>query len=212
MAGTASYTLLHSKACGSAIVQACLELGHLPHTVEELPYGEPGPGRDRLLALNPLGQVPVLILPDGTVMTESAAMVLHLAEQAPDAGLAPAAGDPTRPAFLRWLAFLVAAIYPNFTYGDDTSRYVSGKEAQKELRATTDAYAQRCWRMVESGVVADPWFLGRELTALDLYLAVTTRWRPRRPWFAEHCPKVHAVALRADGEPRLAEVWERNFG
>ena len=66
--------------------------------------------------------------------------------------------------------------------------------------------------MVESGVVADPWFLGRELTALDLYLAVMTRWRPRRPWFAEHCPKVHAVALRADGEPRLAKVWERNFG
>ena len=131
-------------------------------------------------------------------MSESAAMVLHLAEQAPQAGLAPAAGDPARPDFLRWLVFLVAAIYPNFTYGDEPARYVTGEEAGKELRATTDAYAQRCWRMVEPAVHAEPWFLGSGFSALDLYLAVMTRWRPRRPWFALHCPKVHAVALEAD--------------
>jgi GST-like protein len=209
MAG--SYTLLHSKGCGSAIVQACLELSGLSYTVEELPYNEPGPGRDRLLAANPLGQVPALILPDGRAMSESVAMVLHLAEQAPQAGLAPAAGDPARPDFLRWLVFLVAAIYPNFTYGDEPARYVTGEEAGKELRATTDAYAQRCWHMVEPAVHAEPWFLGSGFSALDLYLAVMTRWRPRRPWFALHCPKVHAVALEADREPRLREVWARNF-
>jgi GST-like protein len=209
MAGT--YTLLHSKGCGSAIVQACLELSGLPYTVEELPYNEPGPARDRLLAANPLGQVPALILPDGRAMSESAAMVLHLAEQAPQAGLAPVAGDPARPDFLRWLVFLVAAIYPNFTYGDEPARYVTGEEAGKELRATTDAYAQRCWRMVEPHVRAEPWFLESGFSALDLYLAVMTRWRPWRPWFALHCPKVHAVALKADAEPRLREVWARNF-
>lgn len=211
MAGTAPYRLLHSRGCGSAVVQACLQLSGLAHEVEELPYGEPGPGRDRLLALNPLGQVPVLILPDGRAMTESAAMVLHLAEQAPAAGLAPAPDHPSRPDFLRWLVFLVAAIYPNFTYGDDTSRYVTGEAARAELRATTDAYARRCWRMVEAGVVADPWFLGPDLSALDLYLAVMTRWRPRRPWFAAHCPRVHAIATRAEQEPRLAGVWASNL-
>jgi GST-like protein len=88
---------------------------------------------------------------------------------------------------------------------------VTGEEAGKELRATTDAYAQRCWRMLEPHVRAGPWFLGSRLSALDLYLAVMTRWRPQRPWFALHCPKVHAVALSADEEPRLREVWARNF-
>ncbi len=37
-------------------------------------------------SLNPLGQVPTLVLPDGRVMTESAAIILHLADQAPQAG------------------------------------------------------------------------------------------------------------------------------
>ena len=48
--------------------------------------------------LNPMGQVPLLILPDGTAMTESAAMLLHLADRFPEAGLAPAPG--TRPMML----------------------------------------------------------------------------------------------------------------
>jgi GST-like protein len=39
-----------------------------------------------------------------------------------------------------------------------------------------------------------------------------SRWRPRRAWFAEHCPKLHAIALRVDGDPRLTGVWTRNYG
>jgi GST-like protein len=38
-----------------------------------------------------------------------------------------------------------------------------------------------------------------------------TRWRPRRDWFAEQCPKLHAIALACDADPRLAPVWARNF-
>ncbi len=56
-----------------------------------------------------------------------------------------------------------------------------------------------------------PWFLGERFSALDLYTAVFTRWRPRRAWFAEHAPKLHAIAERMDGLPKLKPVWERNF-
>ncbi|WP_410293218.1 glutathione S-transferase N-terminal domain-containing protein [Klebsiella pneumoniae] len=52
-------------------------------------FDAPGPNRNRILALNPLGQIPVLVLADGQVMTESAAIALHLAETHPGAGLAP---------------------------------------------------------------------------------------------------------------------------
>ena len=58
-----SYTLLASKGCGSAVVEACLAITGLPHAVEEIEYGRARAGHDRLLALNPLGQVPTLILP-----------------------------------------------------------------------------------------------------------------------------------------------------
>jgi GST-like protein len=212
MQNTGSYTLLAAKGCGSVIVEAALALAGLPHKVEEIAFAEPGPARDRLLALNPLGQVPTLILPGGEVLTESAAMVLHLADRAPHAGLAPLPDDPARPAFLRWLVFLVSAIYPTFTYGDDPSRHVGGETARAELRAGTDAHGQRCWRIMEDAVSPAPWVLGRRSSALDLYVSAMTRWRPRRAWFAEHCPKLHAVALRVDEDPRVAVVWARNYG
>jgi GST-like protein len=208
-----SYTLVASRGCGSAIVEACFAVAELACCVEEVDHESPGPGRDRLLALNPLGQVPALILPDGTLLTESAAMVLHLGDVAPEAGLVPPPGDPERPRFLRWLAFLVGAVYPTFTYGDDPSRYVSGEAAAAELRASTDAYRERCWRQVEGEVVpGGPWFLGSRLSALDIYVSVMTRWRPRRPWFAERCPRLHGIALALDRDPRLAAVWARNWG
>jgi GST-like protein len=207
------YTLVASKGCGSAIVEACLALTSLAHEVEELDHEAPGPARDRLLAINPLGQVPTMILPGGGILTESAAIALHVAEVAPAAGLVPRPGDPDRPRFLRWLAFLVGAVYPTFTYGDDPSRFVSGEAAVAELRASTDAYRERCWRQVEGELApGGPWFLGRHFSVLDLYVSVMTRWRPRRPWFAEHCPRLHAIALAADRDPRLAEVWARNWG
>ena len=111
-----TYTLLANPGTGSAIVEAALELAGLPYAIEPVDPWTAGASRERLRALNPLLQVPTLLLPDGGVITESAAMVLHVADRAPAAGLAPAADDAARPAFLRWLTFLVASLYPTFTF------------------------------------------------------------------------------------------------
>lgn len=73
-----TYELIGSRGCGSAIVEMALALANVPYTLTDLPYLKPGPGRDRLLSLNVTGQVPTLVLPDGEVMTESAAIVMHL--------------------------------------------------------------------------------------------------------------------------------------
>lgn len=205
-----SYRLITTKGCGSAIVEAALELADLPYTVDEIHYDKPGPEQDRLRAANPLGQVPTLILPDGAVMTESAAIILHISDRAPQAGLVPAADDPLRPVFLRWLLFLVAAIYPTFTYGDDPGRWVR-QEAANDLRASTDAHREKLWRHIETQIAAPPWWLGERFSALDIYVSVMSRWRPRRGWFAEHCPKLHGIARQVDGLPGIARTWARNY-
>jgi glutathione S-transferase len=94
------------------LVEAAFAKAALPLAIVDVPWEETGWESGPLKALNPLGQVPTLVLPDGAVMTESAAILLHLTEIAPHADLAPAPGDPSRPHFLRWLQFLVGAIYP----------------------------------------------------------------------------------------------------
>lgn len=206
------YTLIASKGAGSVLAESALELSGLAYEIDEIPYDTPGPGRDRLLALNPLGQFPTLRLPDGAVMTESAAIFLHLADVAPKAGLAPGAADPARPAFLRWLVFISAAIYPTFVYGDVPNRWVSDEAAAAELRARTLEVRKGHWRQIESQIAPAPWFLGAPFSALDIYVGAMTQWRPGRAWFKSECPKLHAIGLAVDGYPKLAKVWARNFG
>jgi GST-like protein len=201
--------LFVARGWGSVIAEAALTLAGIPYEREEIDPSSPGPGRDRLRATNPLGQFPTLLLPDGAVLTESAAIVLRAADLAPASGLAPAAGDPERTAFLRWLVFFVAALYPTFAYGDDPARWVAGA-AGDELRAAAHAHRRTLWKQLE-GEVVGPWFLGERFSALDLYVGIMTRWQPGRAWFAESCPRLHALALAVDRRSELSAVWAANF-
>lgn len=205
------YKLFGRPGWGSVLVEAQLAWYGLPFTIEEVDdLLAVAAARERLALINPVGQVPTLLLPDASVMTESAAITLHLAEVAGGDEIVPVPGDSLRPRFLRWLVFLVANIYPTFTYADVPARFVTGEAAQAAFRASVDSYAARLWGLVDQEAMG-PWFLGERFSALDIYIATMTRWRPRRAWFAQHCTQLHAIARRADALPQLAAVWQRNF-
>ena len=196
---------------GSTIVEAQLDWYGFTYDYERVgDLFESAESRRRLAAFNSLAQVPTLVLEDGTVMTESAAITLHLADVAGSTTLVPAAGDPDRPAFLRWLIFLVANVYPTYTYADDPSRFVHRADATQSFREAVDEYAKKLYSILE-GQARAPWFLGERFSALDVYVCVMTRWRPRRPWFAEHAPKLFAIATAAEDVPELKPAWRRNY-
>ena len=197
--------VIGTRGCGSVIAEAALLLCGIDYTREEVDYEHPTPA---FLALNPLGQVPTIVLPDGSIMTETAAFAVWLDGEHPRAKLLPPIGDPQRAQALRWLVYFVAAIYPTFTYGDQTSKWVG--DAGDRLRASTNAHRERCWQQAES-VAGSPYFLGDRFSILDVYIAVMTHWRPRREWFAAHAPKLHAIAMAVDDDPRLRPLWAANF-
>src|SRR5918993_5413762 len=115
----ARWTLYGVPGWGSILAEGALAWTGEPFDLVDVEgFDAPGPARDRLLQVNPLGRIPTLVAPDGEILSESAAIVLRLAELHPDAGLAPAAGDPDRPRFLNRLVWLVSAVYPTFTYRD----------------------------------------------------------------------------------------------
>jgi GST-like protein len=205
------YTLFAARGWGSAIAEAAFAFAGVPYRIDYVAMDTEDASVDRLRAVNPLGQVPTVLMPDGTIMTESAAIILHLADGAPvEAGLAPPASAASRPAFLRWLIFIVSAIYPTFTYGDYPARYVDGDAAQKALTESMIARRQQNWLQVEAAAGA-PYFLGTERSAIDIYIWAMTHWRPRAAWFAEHCPKLMAIAQTLDGDHRLTEITAQNW-
>ncbi len=205
------YRLYGRAGWGSAIIEAQLVWYGLPFTFEPVDDLFKSPdARAKLERVNPLAQVPTLVMPDGTVMSESAAITLLLADITGKDSLVPAPGAPERAKFLRWLVFLVANIYPTFTYADDPARFVSVNGARDPFRAAADAYAQRLWKQV-SGEAGTPYFLGQRFSALDIYIDVMTRWRPKRGWFEIEAPRLFAIARHVDQRPELAAVWRRNW-
>lgn len=204
--------ILHGRpGWGSVLTEAQLDWYGLPYDfVDDGDLFEDDKARRKLAKLNPLPQYPTLILPDGQVMTESAAITLHLADAAKSFDLVPEPTDTTRPRFLRWLVFIVANIYPTFTYADVPGRFVPGEKAAKGFRANIDEYQKTLWSMVEAEAKA-PWFLGKRFSALDIYFCAMTRWRPREPWFEANAPKVFAAGRKCDDLPKLKAVWLRNY-
>ncbi len=206
-----TYKLWGRAGWGSAIVEAQLAWYGMPFTFEAVGdlFKEPD-AKTRLEKANPLAQVPTLVMPDGSVMSESAAITLLLADITGKDSLVPGPRSPERAKFLRWLVFIVANIYPTFTYADDPARFVSVNAARDPFRAATDAYAQKLWHQIEANAGA-PWFLGERFSALDIYANVMTRWRPKRGWFEAETPRLFAIARRADQVPELVPVWARNY-
>ena len=184
------YTLYARAGWGSALIELQLAWYGLPYRIEEVgDLLREKAAADRLRPVNPLAQVPTLVLPDGQTMTESAATTLHLAEATKRDDLVP---PPPRPQFLRWLVFLVANIYPTFTYGDVPARFVPGEEAQKAFEANVNAYARHLWTVMEADAGA-PWLAACHHAWREL-------WQPGWPGPPRPAPMA-AAAARAAAQP-----------
>lgn len=194
------------RGWGSAIAEAMLALaGESYAFVDVEGFDRPGIARDQLAAVNPLAQVPALVLDDNTVLTETAAIALWLVERHP--ALAPAVGTPAHAGFLRLLVWLVANVYPTFTYGDYPERWTPS--AIHELVQSTDRYREGLYLWLEEQIV-EPFALGDQISVIDCYLAVMVGWRPRRDWFDVHAPKLLRAADRARALPQLTSVARDN--
>lgn len=204
-------TLFGSEASGSTAVEAALTLLGIPYDLIEGATWETEAARVRVGASNPMRQIPTLVHEDGRVMTESAAILIHLADLHPQARLAPALDDPRRAAFLRWMVFVSSAIYSLHWIKPDVTR-IGARPDQRE--AVVDAVHERiafCWGVMDAQVTPGAYLLGDELSVLDLYVTVVSRFGPWRERFYAAAPVMSPVVRRVDADPRLQAFWAARF-
>ena len=153
---------------------------------------------EALRRINPAGKIPILVLPDGTAVTESAAILIHLTDAHPQAGLAPAAGSSAHARFLQWMVFLSANLYEAVLRYYYCERYsTSGAAAAPAIKAQAlidyGAHLERVHRELS------PYVLGDRLSAADPYLHMLAAWYPEdQAPLASRLPKLaqHAALLR----------------
>jgi GST-like protein len=207
---TTSYTVYGAAGSGSVPVEAALELIGAPYTVVQAATWEGDAERDKVAGVNPMRQVPALVMPTGEVLTESGAILLWLADAHPEANLAPPIGDPRRAQYLRWMVFIPASIYSMYWVRDVPSRLAEGEAAETVIRQRTAERIAACWHTMDQQLQpAGPYLLGDTLTVLDLYVTGLSRWTPGRERFVRDAPALAAVVQRVEAEPRLAGFWAR---
>ena len=127
-------------------------------------------------AINPLRQVPALTLDDGTLLTESAAMMLLLADSHPAAGLAPAPDARARAPYLRWMTYLAATIYPTAMHIFHPENYIADQARFGEIKAYSAEVLAQQWRVVDGALGEGGHLAGDRLSAADLYMAMFALW------------------------------------
>jgi GST-like protein len=97
-------------------------------------------------------------------------------------------------------------------FRDFPAKWVDGEAAQKDFRERCAERLKEFWLQLESAFAPAPYLFGKEMSALDVYLAMMSRWSPGRKWIEEHCPKLMGAVALTEQHPVVARAWERNFG
>ncbi|MBK1865493.1 glutathione S-transferase family protein [Aestuariivirga sp. YIM B02566] len=204
------YRLYGRPGSGSVVVEAVLEAAEAPYEVEIIERSQDGRVPEKLARVNPLGQVPALTLPNGTVMTESAAISLYLADKYPKANLAPAPDAAERPAYLRWLVFLATNIYMTDLRAYYPDRYTSDQNGGKCVKAAALARMAQEWDVYAAALGDKPFILGDKMCVADVYAAMLATWNLDVPSFFKKHPNVRAMYDRVTANPAIARAWGRN--
>ena len=204
--------LYGTQGSGSAAAEVALDIvGAAYRKVDAASWNE-SPGLEELRRVNPLAQIPTLVLDDGSVLTEVAAILLHLGLTHPESGLV--AADPSRRAQqIRGLVYIAANCYAGIGILDYPERWYPDPDdaVKKAMQARGRARLHELWEIFADQFPATPWLSGERLGALDILAATVSMWSGARKALAASRPAFSALLGRIEADPRVARVWAAHW-
>jgi glutathione S-transferase len=141
------------------------------------------------------------------VLTESAAMILHLVDAYPGAGLAPPPGSSDRARYDPWLLFLAVNLYGAALRQAYPERFTVDPAGAPGVREAADRAVDRYWALVADALMPGPFLLGEHRSAADLYLLMLLSWYD----FREEMTPLSRIWDRLLADPAAAEIWSLYF-
>ncbi|MCB5308219.1 glutathione transferase GstA [Yersinia massiliensis] len=121
------------------------------------------------LSINPKGQVPALLLDDGSLLTEGVAIVQYLADKVPDRHLIAPAGTLSRYHAIEWLNFVATELHKGFSP-------LFNPKTPEEYKVIARERLDKQFSYVDSVLAAHDYLLGKKFSVADAYLFTVTRW------------------------------------
>jgi glutathione S-transferase len=196
-------TLYGRSGSGSLAVQVALE--EIGASYDQVWVSQEPTDVARYKEVNRTGKVPALMLPDGTVMFESAAILTHLALLNPQAKLAPQPGTTRHAMFLQWMTFLSANVYEAVLRIFYSDRYSTRGEADAAVIRDRGLADYR----THMGLIAQslkPHVLGSDYSIADVYLYMLTSWYPDQQELLSRLPALGAHSDLVRARPAVVKV------
>ncbi|KQM53496.1 glutathione S-transferase [Pseudomonas sp. Leaf15] len=203
------YTLYGIDESGSCMIEIALQRCAVPWRRIDASSWEDSEGSDALARINPLKQIPTLVTPEGQVLTESAAILIHLGLEFPASELL--AGN--RAQILRGLVYIAANCYSAVGIIDYPQRWLGNVDdaAQAQLVSGTRRYLHQAW-VVFAEQFADQLFApGNVPNALGIMAAAVSRWDAAREVLNNLAPGFAQTLARVDADPVVAPVFARHW-
>lgn len=206
------YKLYWAQGSGAMAPQALFEEIGAEYEKIVIDFEKEEHKSDEFLSVNPMGQIPALVLPDGTLMTETAAMLVHIVDRHPGAKLAPPAGSGERARFLRWLFFLASNVYPTILRVYYSERYSTDPSAVEGIKAAAEADLNDQFEILNDALDPGPYLLGETFSAVDILLWMLIQWHPVPTRLFEDAPRIKQVAGLVQARPAIARTWREHEG
>jgi GST-like protein len=204
------YILYGGKGQGSAVIEAVLNEVQADYEICFIDTAKDEHRSEAFLKINPRGQIPALQLPDKSVMTESAAMLLHIADAFPGHALIPPPGSSQRAQHDRWLLFFAVNVYEAELRVYYPGRYVADPASIPSVKHAADEYVNRHFAIFEQQLGAGPYAFGKQITVLDLFIWMLVQWADI-PWLRANCPKTMRLSETVTARPAVAGVHKKHF-
>lgn len=205
------YRLYGWRQTGSMAIEAALAEAGIAHDFVAVSRKTDENLAPAFTAINPRQQLPALVCPDGTVVTEGPAILAHLADAHPAAGLIPVPGSTARARHDRWMAFLQANVYEAMLRELRPERYTDDPAGAPAVKSAATAAVERHFQILEGQLGPGPFLFGTALQMLDIYLWMLCWWVDS-DWLEATCPGITRLRDSAQARPALAAVWQRHFG
>ena len=172
------FKLYARPSAGSAAVEALLTECGAAFEIIDILREPDGTVPRSYLQINPRGEVPTLRLPDNSIMTESAAMMVYLADLHPAAGLAPSVTSPLRGRYLRWMLFFATGVYMADLRMYFPARHSTDAGHADAIKAKAIEDMERDYDIFAEALGEGPFILGQSMSAVDIYAAMLLSWAP----------------------------------
>jgi glutathione S-transferase len=204
------FKLYYSPGSVALASHIALEEAGLDYEAVRISFESEDQRKPDYLSINPKGRVPALITDRG-ILTETPAILLFIAQSAPNAGLAPLDDIFDLARLQSFNNYLCATVHVVHAHRGRGARWADDPAAIEAMQRKVPQNGLECFQLIESMMFKGPWVMGETYSLCDAYFYTVARWLDGDKVDTSKLPKTMAHMQAMEARPAVKKVLNNHF-